>query len=83
MDMNSPLLDKPAPDFETFVRVLKGEQAPQDVILPVGEFKHRYGNRVATLGGVDVDPLARLDEPALRRYIRSILDHCAPGGRCA
>ena len=55
----------------------------QDVILPVGEFKRRYGNRVATLGGVDIDPLARLDEPELRRYIRSILDQCVPGGRYA
>jgi len=55
----------------------------QDVILPVGEFKRRYGDRVATLGGVDVDPLARLDELALRQYVRSILEQCAPGGRYA
>jgi len=55
----------------------------QDVILPVAEFKARYGHRVATLGGVDVDKLARLDEASLREYIRGILERCMPGGRFA
>jgi uroporphyrinogen decarboxylase len=53
------------------------------VILPVGEFKRQYRDRVATLGGVDVDPLTRLDEPALRHDVRSILEQCTPGGRYA
>ena len=55
----------------------------QDVIMPITEFKARYGDRVAALGGVDVDKLARLDEPSLREYIRSILESCMPGGRFA
>ncbi len=55
----------------------------QDVILPVGAFKARYGERVAALGGVDVDALARLDDAALRVYVREILDQCMPGGRFA
>jgi len=55
----------------------------QDEILPVSDFKARYGDRVATLGGVDVDKLARLDEASLRKYIRSILASCMPGGRFA
>lgn len=55
----------------------------QDVIIPVAEFKKRYQDRIATLGGVDVDKLARLDENNLRKYIREILDECMPGGRYA
>jgi len=55
----------------------------QDVIIPVTEFKKRYGDRIAILGGVDVDKLARLDENNLRRYIRKILDECMPEGRYA
>ncbi|MCD6289714.1 MAG: hypothetical protein J7M34_04360, partial [Anaerolineae bacterium] len=55
----------------------------QDNILPIAEFKARYGNRVAALGGVDMDKLARLDEPSLRAYVRDILDRCMPGGRFA
>lgn len=55
----------------------------QDVILPVTEFKARYGNRVATLGGMDMDKLARLDEANLRSYIRQMLAACMPAGRYA
>jgi len=55
----------------------------QDVIIPVTEFKKRYQDRIATLGGVDMDKLARLDERNLRKYIREILDECMPGGRYA
>jgi uroporphyrinogen decarboxylase len=55
----------------------------QDAILRVADFKARYGQRVAALGGVDVDKLARLDEQSLREYIRTILEQCMPGGRFA
>jgi uroporphyrinogen decarboxylase len=55
----------------------------QDVILPVTAFQAAYGDRVATLGGVDMDALARMDEPDLRRYVRDILARCMPGGRYA
>jgi len=55
----------------------------QDVIMPVTEFKKKYGHRVGTLGGVDMDKLARLDESNLRKYIRRILYKCMPGGRYA
>ncbi len=55
----------------------------QDIIIPVTEFKERYQSRIATLGGVDVDKLARLDESNLRKYIGGILDECMPKGRYA
>ncbi len=52
----------------------------EDVIMPVTEAKKRYGDRIAICGGVDVDKLARLPEDELRRYVRRILEECAPGG---
>jgi uroporphyrinogen decarboxylase len=55
----------------------------QDTILPVEEFQARYGHRVAVLGGVDMDKLARLDERSLRPYIRHMLEQCVPAGRFA
>ena len=55
----------------------------QDVILPVADFKARYGDRVATLGGIDMDKLASLDEESLRTYIRDVLEQCMPEGRFA
>jgi uroporphyrinogen decarboxylase len=55
----------------------------QDVILPIGEVKARYGDRLALLGGVDMDKLATLPEDELRSYLRAILDSCMLGGRFA
>ena len=51
----------------------------QDVIIPIGKFLDRYGNRVAALGGVDMDNLARMEEADLRSHLRGILDECMPG----
>lgn len=51
----------------------------QDVIVPVAQFLRRYGGRIAALGGVDMDCLARLEEPALRQYVRGILKECMSG----
>ena len=50
----------------------------QDTIIPVTEFKEKYGDRIAVLGGVDVDKLCRLEEKELRAYVRGILDRCMP-----
>lgn len=50
----------------------------QDVIIPIGQFVDRYGDRVAGFGGVDMDKLSRLEEDALRAYVRDILDKCMP-----
>ena len=50
----------------------------QDVIIPIGEFLDQYGDRVAGLGGVDMDKLGRLEEDQLRAYVRRILDDCMP-----
>lgn len=50
---------------------------------PVFEFKQRHGGRIAVLGGVDVDKLARLPEPELRAHVRRVMDACVPGGRFA
>ncbi|MBU0596022.1 hypothetical protein KJ567_05010 [Candidatus Bipolaricaulota bacterium] len=55
----------------------------QDKILPVADFKARYGDRIGTLGGVDVDKMCRWSEKEIRPYVREILDRCMPGGRYA
>ncbi|MHA1608278.1 MAG: uroporphyrinogen decarboxylase family protein [Candidatus Freyarchaeota archaeon] len=55
----------------------------QDEIIPVWEFQEKYGDRIAVLGGVDVDKLARYDTNSLRDYVRKILDRCMPKGRYA
>lgn len=52
----------------------------EDVIQSVSDFKRQYGDRVAALGGIDVDVLARGTEQEVRAYTRRRIEECAPGG---
>ena len=52
----------------------------EENVVPVTEVKRRFGERVALLGGVDVDLLARGGERSIREKTREILDTCHPGG---
>jgi uroporphyrinogen decarboxylase len=55
----------------------------QDNVLSITEYKRRWGDRVGLLGGVDVDRLTSSDPNDLRKYVRHVIDTCAPGGRFA
>ena len=52
----------------------------EDAIMPVTEAKKRYGDRIALLGGIDVDFLCRADEKTIRERVRDTLSACLPGG---
>ncbi|MBC7234943.1 MAG: uroporphyrinogen-III decarboxylase-like protein [Chloroflexi bacterium] len=52
----------------------------EDTIESVIEAKQLYGDRIALLGGIDVDFLCRADESAIRERVRRTLDACLPGG---
>lgn len=52
----------------------------EDAIMPVAEAKKRYGDRIAILGGVDVDKMARLPLREFKYYVKRVLMDCAPGG---
>jgi len=52
----------------------------EDTIEPVAEAKARYGDRIALLGGIDMDLLCRADEPTIRARVRETLEACMPGG---
>lgn len=55
----------------------------EDAITPAAEAKRLWGDRIGILGGVDVDKLTRLGGDELRKYVRKVIDDCAPGGRFA
>jgi uroporphyrinogen decarboxylase len=59
---------------------IDGKHSFEDTYLPVTEAKRLYGNRVAILGGVDVDFLVRSDPEQVRAYTRRVLEACMPGG---
>jgi uroporphyrinogen decarboxylase len=52
----------------------------EDKIMPVIEAKKKYGNRIALLGGVDVNFLCVSNEEQIRKHVDDIIDVCAPGG---
>ena len=52
----------------------------EDVIEPVWEAKARYGDRIALLGGFDVDKIARMTPDQVREHTRLLIERCAPGG---
>ncbi|NLG27543.1 MAG: uroporphyrinogen-III decarboxylase-like protein [Chloroflexi bacterium] len=52
----------------------------EDKIEPVESVHARYGNRIALLGGVDVDLLTRGSEEQVRARTRTLLDALGPSG---
>ena len=72
-------LDQVMDDLVDDVRI-DARHSYEEVILPVTEAKRRYGDRVAILGGIDMDRLCRLEEPELRRYVAGVIEANAPGG---
>ena len=52
----------------------------EDVITPVTEAKKRWGDRVALLGGIDMDLLSRGTSEQVRSRTREVLEACMPGG---
>ncbi len=59
---------------------IDGKHSFEDVIMPVGEAKRRWGNRLAMLGGIDMDFLCRSTPEQVRAYVRRTLEECMPGG---
>jgi uroporphyrinogen decarboxylase len=57
-----------------------GKHSYQEPFASVKEAKEKYGDRMAILGGVDVDKLTRLPPDELKSYVLGIIQSCAPGG---
>ncbi len=53
----------------------------EDKIIPVTEFKEKYGGRIGIMGGIDMDKLCTLEGDMLRNYIRKVLEACMRNGR--
>jgi uroporphyrinogen decarboxylase len=59
---------------------IDGRHSFEDAILPVEQWYDKFHDRVAILGGVDMDLMARGTVEEVKRRTRQILEHCAPGG---
>lgn len=72
-------VDPVMPDLIDTVRI-DAKHSFEDVIVPVERFQERWGDRVAVLGGVDVDLLSRGTSERVRERTEQILASCAPHG---
>ena len=52
----------------------------EDAIEPVWQAKEKYGQRIALLGGFDMDKISRMSEAEVRAHTRFLMEKCAPGG---
>jgi len=57
-----------------------GKHSFEDKIMPVEEIYRRWGDRIAVLGGVDMDVLARGSVDEVRQRTRAVLESCAAKG---
>ena len=62
---------------------IDGKHSFENVIMLVEEFQQRYGDRIAVLGGMDVDFLATATPDDIRRKTRSVIQTCGARGRFA
>jgi uroporphyrinogen decarboxylase len=62
---------------------IDGKHSFEDAIIPAAEFHKRYANRIATLGGVDINILAAASPERVRSYTNAQISACAPRGRYA
>ena len=66
-------------DIIDYVKV-DGKHSFEDTYLPVTEAKRLYGDRIALIGGIDMDVLARRSPKEVREYVSRVLNVCKPGG---
>jgi len=59
---------------------IDGKHSYEDAIIPAEEFQVRFGDRIAVLGGVDLDILSAGSTSAVRHRTRELVETCGPRG---
>lgn len=57
-----------------------GKHSYEDKILPVEQAYEMYGNRIAILGGMDLDFICRSEPESIRRRVKKILEKTGQNG---
>ena len=68
-------LDEIMPDLINNVKI-DAKHSFEDTILPVTEAFTCYSDKIAILGGIDIDFLCRRDEKSIRKRVRKTLEIC-------
>jgi uroporphyrinogen decarboxylase len=62
---------------------IDGKHSYEDAIMPVQEFQRKFGDRIAVLGGLDINILTRCTPQQVRSEIGKLMDECGARGRYA
>ncbi len=62
---------------------IDGKHSFEDLILPVEKFQEMYGDKIAVLGGVDINLLSTGTTDAIRKRTRYLIETCGARGRYA
>lgn len=62
---------------------IDGKHSYEDVIRPVQDFQAEYGDRIAVLGGMDLNVLSAGTEAQVRQHARFLIETCGARGRYA
>jgi uroporphyrinogen decarboxylase len=62
---------------------IDGKHSFEDAIMPVQEFQKQYGDRIAVLGGLDLNILAAGTLEQVRQHTRYLIETCGRRGRYA
>lgn len=62
---------------------IDGKHSYEDTIIPVERFQEEYGQRIAILGGIDINILSIGTEDDIRKRTRGLMESCGARGRYA
>ncbi len=62
---------------------IDGKHSFEDAIIPVQDFQARYGQRIAVLGGLDLNILSGGSSDDVRKHTRELMEICGSRGRYA
>lgn len=69
-------------DLITEIKI-DGKHSFEDAIIPVQEFQQKYGQRIAVLGGLDLNILSAAPPEIVRANTRRLMETCGSHGRYA
>jgi uroporphyrinogen decarboxylase len=75
-------VEKIMEDLITDVRI-DGKHSFENNVVPVGNFQGRYGDRIAVLGGLDLNILGASSSEEVRAETRRLVESCGSRGRYA
>lgn len=62
---------------------IDGKHSYEDAIIPVQDFQKKYGDRIAVLGGLDINILTEATPEQVRQKTRFLIETCGSRGKYA